>query len=147
MTAQANFHHESPPCTVLYVEDDDATAHLFQKALAEENVRLRLFRVTNGQDGLAFLRREGTYVEAPTPDLIVLDINLPKKNGFEVLEEAQQMETLRRVPKVMFSSSTSAADRQRAQTLGAHKFLIKDGWDSFVATAKLLCSMLHQESR
>ena len=149
MTAEAQklSYAESKPCVVLYVEDDDATAYLFQKALDEAGARLLLYRATDGDAGLAFLRRDGLYRDAPTPHLIILDIDLPEKSGFDVLTAAQQIETLKNVPKVMFSASSLPEYRERALALGADKFFSKNGWDAFVETAKEVCSMLQQEPR
>jgi CheY-like chemotaxis protein len=69
----------SRECIVLYVEDDDVTGYLFQHALTHTGTHLHLFRVSNGEEALSFLFRQGPYCEAPLPDLVILDINMPKK--------------------------------------------------------------------
>ena len=130
-------------CVILYLEDDDATAFLFQKALQEAGAHSRLFRVTDGDAALSFLRREAAYKDAPRPHLIVLDINVPKRSGLEVLAAIQQSETLRPIPAVVFSSSTLPDDRERALALGAHKFFLKSGdWKGFLKAALEVCSIL-----
>jgi CheY-like chemotaxis protein len=137
----------APECIVLYVEDKDALAYLFQKALNETGARLRLFRVTDGEQAIAFLLQQDLYRDAPRPDLVILDINLPKRSGFEVLIKIRKTESLRRLRVVMFSSSTSPDDRQRAYALGAEQFFLKDGgWEGLVDAAKAICSMLTEKS-
>jgi CheY-like chemotaxis protein len=147
MTAQTTSAVLPPRCTILYVEDDDVTAYLFQKALEGADIKARLIRVTDGEEGAAFLRRQGMYVEVPTTDLIILDANLPKKNGLEVRAEAWRIETLKSVLKVMFSSSTSPPDSDKAVELGGDKFFSKDRVYSLIDTAKQVCSMLREDIR
>jgi two-component system response regulator len=144
MTATRNRLPEHQPCVILYAEDDDALAYLFQRALEEQQTYLRLFRVTDGEEALAFLRREGSYREAPAPNLVILDVRLPKMDGLAVLAEAQKIEALKQVPKVMFSSSTEAEYHEEAKRLGANRLFSKNGFDAFVQTAKEICSMLSQ---
>jgi CheY-like chemotaxis protein len=141
------FLDRAPESVVLYVEDKDAVAYLFQKALDEAGARLRLFRLTDGEQGIAFLLGQDLYREAPRPDLVILDINLPMRSGFEVLITIRKTEALKALPVVMFSSSTSPADKQRAYALGADKFFLKDGsWEGLLELAKAICSMLSHKS-
>jgi CheY-like chemotaxis protein len=147
MTQDRNTANRNDDCVILYVEDDDATAYMFQKALDHSGTAAQLFRVDDGDKALAFLFRQGVFHDAPTPNLVVLDINLPKKNGFEVLEVIRRSEGMKNVPVVMFSSSSQAQDRDRALALGAREFFRKTGeWESFVATSKSICD-LAQPSR
>ena len=74
-------------CFLLYVEDDDATASLFQAALRETGVLPQFFRVTDGEHASHFLLRDKAFSDAPRPDLVLLDLNLPRKSGFDVLAE------------------------------------------------------------
>jgi CheY-like chemotaxis protein len=130
-------------CVILYVEDDDATAYLFQLALNESGRYPNVFRVTDGEQALSFLHRTGSYEEAPRPDLVLLDLNLPKKSGFDVLFEIRRSETLRGLLVVVFSSSTLPYDREKAINLGTDKYLTKQGdLESFTAAVRSLCEML-----
>jgi CheY-like chemotaxis protein len=147
MGADPPFLDRASECFVLYVEDKDAIAYLFQKALDEARARLRVFRVTDGEQGIAFLLGQDVYREAPRPDLVILDINLPKRSGFEVLVTIRTTEALKTLPVVMFSSSMSPDDQQKAHALGADRFFLKDGsWEGLLETAKAICSMLPQRS-
>jgi CheY-like chemotaxis protein len=99
----------------VYVEDDDATAYLFQIARGEANLWPRVFRVTDGEQALAFLSRTATYRRAPAPDLVLLHLNLPCKSGFEVLAGIRQNSALRELPVVVFRNSVRPEDRARAR--------------------------------
>jgi chemotaxis family two-component system response regulator Rcp1 len=125
---------------VLYVEDDDATAYLFQEALGEADIQVRLFRVSDGEQALSFLRRDGLYCHAPTPDLLVLDLNLPRVHGFDVLADVSRSEMLRHIRRVVFSSSARPEDIEKARTLGADEYVIKPSdLDGFVAAVAGMC--------
>jgi CheY-like chemotaxis protein len=125
---------------VLYVEDDDATAYLFQEALHEAEIHVRLFRVSDGEQALCFLRRDGPYCDAPAPDLLVLDLNLPRVHGFDVLADISRSEMLRDIRRVVFSSSARPEDIERARVLGADEYVIKPSdLDHFVAAVAGMC--------
>jgi CheY-like chemotaxis protein len=131
-----------PECIVLYVEDDNATAYLFQHALMESGTRVHVFRVRDGEEAISFLTRDESFPGAPVPDLVVLDIGLPKVTGFEVLEAIRSREYLKDVAVVMLTTSTSAEDRQRALMLGAKDFFSKSSdWKEIVATGKSICEL------
>jgi two-component system response regulator len=100
----------SPPVQVLLVEDSPDDADLMREALNEGNLEMQVSLVEDGEEALAFLRREGNYSTAPRPDLILLDLHLPRKDGFAVLEEIKQDSDLRRIPVVVMTS----ADREQA---------------------------------
>src|SRR5258708_1345920 len=93
---------------MLYVEDEDAAVFLLETALKEMKIDVELRRVSNGEDALAFLNRSGPYRAAPRPDLVLLDLNLPRKGGLEVLAEVQSKETLRDLAVIVFTSSSLA---------------------------------------
>lgn len=112
-------------CVLLYVEDDDPTSYLFQMALEQSGIPPRFFRVTDGEEAIAFLLQRGSYADAPRPDLVVLDLNLPKKSGFEVLKEIKSSPQLMDICVVVFSSSLRDEDRRRAVDLGAEEYLHK----------------------
>ena len=108
-------------CVVLYVEDDDATAYLLQTAMRAADVRPHIVRVCDGDEAVAFLRRSGLYASAPQPDLLLLDLNLPKRDGFEVLAEIRHDSSFHEMQIYVFSTSATAEDRAAAVGTGATK--------------------------
>src|SRR5262245_25039682 len=88
------------PIEILLVEDNQDDADLTMDALRDGRVRNRISHVKDGVEAMAFLRREGEYAQAPRPDLILLDLSMPRKNGHEVLAEVKQDPELRRIPVV-----------------------------------------------
>lgn len=131
-----------PECVVLYVEDDDATAYMFHRALVESGTRVHVFRVRDGEEAIALLTRDGRYHDAPLPDLVVLDIGLPKKTGFDVLKSIRSEAHLKNIAVVMLRPSTSFGDRELAVSLGARDFFVKSSdWHEIVATDKSICNL------
>jgi chemotaxis family two-component system response regulator Rcp1 len=106
------------PIDILLVEDNPGDVRLTQEALTDGKVYHNLHVVEDGVEAMAFLRREGEYADAPRPDLILLDLNLPRKDGREVLEEIKADEGLRRIPVVILT--TSEADQDILQTYDNH---------------------------
>ena len=133
-------------CTLLYVEDDDATAYLFQSALSEIGLSPQVFRVTDGEHAMAFLLKQGAYTTAPRPDLVLLDLNMPRKSGFDVLAETKGNPRLRDITVIVFSTSTMPYDREKSLELGADDYLRRDGdFESFVRAAEWVCRRLTAE--
>src|SRR5512142_326829 len=93
------------PVDILLVEDSPSDVRLTREALKEAKVLNTLHVVEDGMSAMAFLRRQGKYAESPLPDLILLDLNLPKKDGREVLAEVKQDETLKKIPVVVLTTS------------------------------------------
>jgi CheY-like chemotaxis protein len=110
---------------LLHVEDEDAVALLLETVLHESAMQIRICRVIDGEEATAFLHRTGKYRSAPRPDLILLDLNLPRKTGFEVLIEIRDTPELRSLPVVIFTSSSHPADKRRSVELGALDFITK----------------------
>lgn len=110
---------------ILLVEDNLGDARLTQEALREARVSNHLSLVRDGVEALAFLRREGGYASAPRPDLILLDLNLPRKDGREVLSEIKSDERLQRIPVVVLTVSQSDEDILRAYNLNANCYITK----------------------
>jgi CheY-like chemotaxis protein len=110
---------------ILLVEDNPADVDLTQETLAYAKIRNRLHVVTDGEDALAFLRRQGRYREAIRPDLILLDLNLPRKDGREVLAELKADPELRSIPVVVLTSSDAEKDVVRSYDLGANCYVTK----------------------
>jgi two-component system, chemotaxis family, response regulator Rcp1 len=113
------------PIEVLLVEDSPSDAELTVEALRGAKLRNNLSTVDDGVQAMQFLRREGQYANAPCPDLILLDLNLPRKDGREVLAEIKADEKLASIPIVVLTSSTSEQDVLRAQELQADSYITK----------------------
>jgi len=128
---------------LLYVEDEDAAVFLLETALKEAKIELELHRVSNGEDALAFLNRTGPYRVAPRPNLVLLDLNLPRKGGLEVLSDIQRTEGLRNLSVVVFTSSSLAVDRKKSLALGAQEYITKpSSFDGFLRAIRTVCSYL-----
>jgi CheY-like chemotaxis protein len=121
------------PIQVLLVEDNPGDAHLTRIALAEGKMHINLSLVEDGVEAIAFLRRQGKYVDAPHPDLILLDLNLPKKDGREVLEEIKADHLLKRIPVVILTTSQAEEDILKAYNLCANCYIAKPvDFDQFI---------------
>ena len=113
------------PVEILLVEDNPGDVRLTQEALKEGRVRNRLHVAGDGVEALAFLRREGRHASAPRPDLILLDLNLPKKDGREVLAEVKTDADLKRIPVVVLTTSEAEQDVLRSYDLHANCYITK----------------------
>ncbi len=126
---------------LLYVEDEDAAVFLLETALKEASIDVNLYRVTDGEQALAFLKKAGVYQEMPRPDLVLLDLNLPRKNGLELLSDMKENQDLSSLAVVVFTSSSLAADKRKSLALGAQEYITKPAsFDGFVAAVKSACS-------
>jgi len=110
---------------VLLVEDDPGDVLMTKEAFADNKVKNNLSVVTDGVEALAFLRREGKYADAPYPDLILLDLNLPKKDGREVLAEIKADERLSHIPVVVLTTSGANEDILASYRLHANAYVTK----------------------
>jgi chemotaxis family two-component system response regulator Rcp1 len=110
---------------ILLVEDNPADARLAEEALKENKISNHLNIVRDGVEAMAFLRRSGKYAGMSRPDLILLDLNLPKKDGREVLAEIKQDPELRRIPIVVLTTSKSDEDVLRSYDLHANCYITK----------------------
>jgi chemotaxis family two-component system response regulator Rcp1 len=110
---------------ILLVEDNPGDVRLAQEALKESKVRNKLFVVEDGVEAMAFLRRQGKYADGPRPDLILLDLNLPRKNGREVLAEVKSEEDLKRIPVVVLTVSKADEDIMRSYQHHANAYVTK----------------------
>lgn len=110
---------------VLLVEDNPADADLLEESFLDLERHHTIHTVGDGEAALDFLYRRGAYGDAPTPDLVLLDLNLPKKDGRQVLAEAKADPGLRRIPILVLSSSRSPADVSTCYDLGANGYLKK----------------------
>ncbi|MCP3800788.1 response regulator [Allokutzneria sp. A3M-2-11 16] len=114
-----------PPFDVLLVEDDPGDVLMTQEAFELHKIRNNLHVVSDGVQALAFLRREGAYANAPRPGLVLLDLNLPKKDGREVLAEIKADESLRTIPVVVLTTSEAEEDILRSYDLHANAYVTK----------------------
>jgi CheY-like chemotaxis protein len=110
---------------ILLVEDNPGDVRLTQEALKDNKVHNNLHIVGDGVEALAFLRKEGQYVGCPRPDLILLDLNLPRKDGRQVLAEIKADEQLRRIPVVVLTTSKAEEDILKAYDLRANCYVTK----------------------
>jgi two-component system response regulator len=113
------------PAIILLVEDNLADVELMREGLEEAKVSNDLHVVSDGIEALAFLRREGKFASAPQPDLILLDLNLPRKDGREVLAEIKADEVLRMIPLVVLTTSKADEDILRSYRLNANSYIAK----------------------
>lgn len=113
------------PIEILLVEDNPGDVRLTIEALKEGKVRNRLSVARDGVEALAFLRREGPHANAARPDLILLDLNLPRKDGREVLAEIKEDTSLRRIPVVVLTTSKAEEDILRTYDLHANCYIAK----------------------
>ncbi len=113
------------PLLILLIEDNRADVRLIQQALVRKNPSPVFQVVSDGAAALQYLRRKGDYKRAAIPDLVILDLNLPKKSGREVLSEMKKDESLRKIPVVVFSTSHARDDVQRSYDLNANCFITK----------------------
>ena len=110
---------------VLLVEDSPGDVRLTREALKEGKVRNNLSVVNDGVEAMAFLRREGQYADAPRPDIVLLDLNMPRKDGREVLAEMKGDENLKRIPVVVLTTSEAEQDILKTYDLHANCYLTK----------------------
>jgi CheY-like chemotaxis protein len=110
---------------VLVVEDDEADALIIREAFEYYKIKNRLHVVTDGEQALRFLRRDPPYADAPRPGLILLDVNLPRRGGLEVLAELKADPALLMLPVVMLTSSRAEEDILRSYSLHANAYVSK----------------------
>ncbi len=113
------------PIEVLIVEDNPGDVELAKQALAETSFPLHLHIAGDGEEAMAFLRREEGHEEAVTPDLVLLDLNMPRKSGHEVLAEMKADPALRKIPVVIFTSSAAREDIDQAYARYANCYITK----------------------
>ncbi len=125
------------PVEILLVEDDPGDVLMTKEAFADNKVKNNLNVVSDGVDAMAFLRKEGKWANAATPDLILLDLNLPRKDGREVLAEVKADETLRQIPVVVLTTSKAEEDVLRSYKLHANAYVTKPvDFDRFIEVVR-----------
>jgi CheY-like chemotaxis protein len=128
---------DGTPIEVLLVEDDPGDVLMTKEAFDDHKVQNRLTVVSDGAEALAYLRREGEFANAVRPDLILLDLNLPRRDGREVLEEIKKDEELGRIPVVVLTTSAADEDILRSYQLHANAYVTKPvDFERFIAVIK-----------
>jgi len=110
---------------VLLVEDDADHAALVMRSFDEHGLQAEVRHVSDGEQALSYLYRRGAYADSPRPDLILLDLRLPKLDGIEVLREIKRAEALQRIPAVILTTSDAECDLRRAYEEHANSYLVK----------------------
>jgi CheY-like chemotaxis protein len=129
----------SEPIEVLLVEDDPGDVLMTQEAFADYKIANRLTVVTNGEDAIAYMRKQGRFADAPTPDLVLLDLNLPRRNGREVLRDIKSDAMLRRVPVVILTTSEAEEDVLASYELHANAYVRKPvDFEQFVSAVRAI---------
>ncbi len=124
---------------ILLVEDNPGDARLAQEALKEGRLSTRLRVVVDGVEAMAYLRREGEFATAPRPHLVLLDLNLPRKDGRQVLAEMKADSDLRRIPVVVLTTSQAEQDILRSYDLHANCYITKPvDLDHFIAVVRAI---------
>jgi two-component system, chemotaxis family, response regulator Rcp1 len=113
------------PVEILLVEDNVRDARLAEETLKDSKINNNLYHVKDGVEAMQYLRRQGEYAGVPVPDLILLDLNLPRKDGREVLAEVKEDPRLRLIPVVVMTSSEAERDLVRTYVLHANAYVVK----------------------
>jgi chemotaxis family two-component system response regulator Rcp1 len=134
------------PIQILLVEDNPGDARLTLEALKDGKVRNKLYIVNSGMEAIAFLRRKGKYADAPNPDFILLDLNMPLMNGSQLLAEVKQDSALKHIPVAILTGSQAAEDIARAYNLHADCYVTKpiDLEEFIMAVKSIVDSLLNQ---
>jgi CheY-like chemotaxis protein len=128
---------DAHPVEVLLVEDDPGDVLMTQEAFNDYKIANKLTVVTNGEDAVAYLRKEGSFSGVATPDLVLLDLNLPRRDGREVLREVKSDPVLRRIPVVVLTTSDAEEDVLASYDLHANAYVRKPvDFDQFVAAVR-----------
>jgi two-component system, chemotaxis family, response regulator Rcp1 len=142
---RASLKHASvvPAARILVIEDNQSDVFLLDRALKKQDLRFELIHLLDGGEALAFIRREGAYHEEAIPDLILVDLNLSKYTGEEILREIRAAKHLVSVPVCVWSSSQSRTDQSLLQCLGAVRVITKPcGLDQFMEIGIIIKDLL-----
>ena len=135
------------PIELLLIEDNAADARLTAETLREVSVPSRLAVVNDGVEAMAFLRQERQYADAPVPDLIVMDLQLPRMSGLEILDELQADSRLRQIPVVVLTGSVDLDERAELMKQSIQRHIIKPcDLDSYIACIRSLLNEFHPRS-
>jgi len=127
------------PIDILLIEDNPGDIRLTQEALKEGKISNNLYLAKDGEEALEFIFKKGKHQNAPTPDIILLDLNLPKINGREVLQQIKSHETARRIPVVVLTTSSSEEDILKSYDLHVNCYVCKPvDMDQFIKVIKTI---------
>jgi two-component system, chemotaxis family, response regulator Rcp1 len=133
---------------ILVIEDNDSDVFLLDRALKKQDFTFELVHLLNGAEALAFIRRQGSYANAATPNLILLDLNLSKYTGEDILREIRSSPHLAGIPVCVWSSSRSRRDESLLKDLGVSEFIPKpSGLDQFMEIGKTIKDLLEGAKR
>lgn len=134
------------PMEILLVEDGLVDASVTIGALKKGHVQHRMTLIRDGAEAMEFLRQDGKFARAPRPDLILLDLGLPKKDGREVLQEIKGDPNLSGIPVVIMTSSDDEEDRMQSEMLGVDSFITKPvDMEKFISVVRQLKRFLHAD--
>jgi CheY-like chemotaxis protein len=129
----------SRPAEILLVEDNDSDVLLAREGFRLARFAANLHHVPDGEECMAFLRKQGRHASAPTPDLVLLDLNMPKMDGAEVLAEMVSDEALRHLPVIVLTSSRADADVQKMYGLRCSSYIVKPvDFDKLIEAIKVI---------
>ena len=128
---------DAKPVEILLVEDNEGDVGLVEEVFEDAKIRNVLHVADDGEEAMLFLNKESPYKDAPTPDIILLDLNLPQKDGREVLEEIKIDENLKRIPVVILTTSKAEEDIIKSYDLHANSYITKPvDFDRFIRVIK-----------
>lgn len=130
---------------ILVVDDNEPDVFLLERALKKQDLPFELVHLLNGTEALAFVRRQGVYAETAIPNLILLDLNLSKYTGEDILREIRNCQNLSHVPVCVWSSSRSRQDQTMLKDLGVTQFIPKpSGLNQFMEIGEIIWGLLEQ---
>lgn len=130
---------ENRSITILMVDDDPADVRLTREALGARQMASRIYDVCDGIEALAFLQKQGVYADAPRPDLILMDLNMPRMDGRETLAAIKNDLSFRRIPVIVLTTSADEADVAKAYELNANCYITKPvDWSRFIRVIRLI---------
>lgn len=125
----------NPIYSFLLVEDNPDDIMITKRAFAKGHIKNKLYIAQNGEEAIDFFRKRGKFKDAPTPSLVLLDLKMPKLNGFEVLKEIKSDEKLRSIPIVVLTSSEREKDIEEAYKMGCNSYIVKPiNFENFIKT-------------
>lgn len=132
-----------PAARILVIEDNGSDVFLLERALNQQDLRFEMVHLLSGSEGLAFIHRQGAYADAAIPNLILVDLNLSKYSGEDILREIRSARHLGGVPVCVWSSSRSRQDEALLKALGVSQFITKpSGLDQFMEIGKVMKDLL-----